>query len=84
MTLSPFVNAESIARGVWRKICALISSLFLEIHKVFILKSVVIRTKIFSQSVLDDLIIVYLRGRWTKGPDEVEMQKVEDFPFLLI
>ena len=53
-------------------------------HKVFIPKSVVIRTKIFSQSVLDDLIIVYLRGRWTKGPDEVEMQKVEDFPLLLI
>ena len=43
-----------------RTICALISSLFLAIHKVFLRKNAFIRTQILSQSALADLIIVYL------------------------
>ena len=45
---------------------ALISSLFLAIHKVFLQKSALIRTQIFSRSALADLIIVY-RGRIQSG-----------------
>ena len=40
------------AFGIFRKICALISSLFLAIHKVFTRKSAIIRTQIFSESAL--------------------------------
>jgi len=39
--------------------CALTSSLFLEIHKVCLRKSAIVRTQILSQFILDDLIIVY-------------------------
>ena len=45
-----------------RIISALISSLFLVIHKVFLQKSAIIRTQILSQSTLADLIIVYSTG----------------------
>jgi len=38
--------------GIFRKICALISSLFLEVHKVHLQKSAIIRTQIFSESAL--------------------------------
>ncbi|MGM9587380.1 MAG: hypothetical protein ACI3VA_07845 [Candidatus Limivicinus sp.] len=34
-------------------------ALFLAIHKVFLQKSAIIRTQIFSRSALADLIIVY-------------------------
>ena len=37
------------------KICALILSLFLEIHKVFLQKNAFIRTQIFSGSALAEL-----------------------------
>ncbi|MBR0200296.1 MAG: hypothetical protein IJQ42_09050, partial [Oscillospiraceae bacterium] len=52
------------ACGASRTICALISSLFLAIHKVFLRKSAFIRTQILSGFALADLIIVYLRRRW--------------------
>ena len=54
------VNDDQFAFGIFRKICALILSLFLAIHKVFLRKSAFIRTQIFSQSALAELIIVYL------------------------
>ena len=58
------VNADSIACGIFRQICALISLLFLEIHhKVFLRKSTIIRTQIFPESALADRTIVYLRSR---------------------
>ncbi|MCR5843059.1 MAG: hypothetical protein K6G66_03780, partial [Oscillospiraceae bacterium] len=38
--------------GIFRKICALISSLFLEVHKVHLRKSAIIRTQIFSKPAL--------------------------------
>ena len=38
--------------GIFRQICALISSLFLEVHKVRLRKSAIIRTQIFSESAL--------------------------------
>ena len=61
----PLVNADQIVCGIFRKICALISSLFLEIHKVFLRKSAIIKTQIFSESALADLIIVYLKTIFT-------------------
>ncbi len=67
---SPQVNADQIVCGASRKICALISSLFLAIHKVFLRKSTIIRTHIFSGFALADLIIVYSRGRlWRADGD---------------
>ena len=57
------VNADQIAYGASRTICALISSLFLEIHKVFLRKSAIIRTQILSGFALADLIIVYQEKR---------------------
>ena len=62
LTASPLVNADQIAFGIFRKNCALILSLFLAIHKVFLRKSAFIRTQFFSKSALADLIIVYSRG----------------------
>ena len=63
MTPSPQVNADEIVIGILRTISALISSLFLAIHKVFLQKSAIIRTQILSQSALADFIIVYSRRR---------------------
>ena len=59
---SPLVNADQIVIGILRIISALISSLFLAIHKVFLRKTAFIRTQILSQSALADLISVYLRA----------------------
>ena len=56
----PLVNADQIACGASRTICALISSLFLAIHKVFLRKSAFIRTQILSGFALAVFIIVYL------------------------
>ena len=67
MWCSTQVNAEQIACGDSRKICALISSLFLAIHKVFLQKSAFIRTKIFSRFTLAGLIIVYLQYRQSQN-----------------
>ena len=43
---------HTIRLGIFRKICALILSLFLEVHKVHLQKSAIIRTQIFSESAL--------------------------------
>ncbi|MBR6711284.1 MAG: hypothetical protein IKI81_07110, partial [Selenomonadaceae bacterium] len=48
-------NTAQYACGIFRKICALISSLFLEVHKVHLQKSAIIRTQIFSGSALATL-----------------------------
>ncbi len=48
-------NTAQFAFGIFWKICALISSLFLAIHKVFLRKSAIIRTQIFSESALAEL-----------------------------
>jgi len=53
------VNADQIVIGILRIISALISSVFLAIHKVFLRKTAFIRTQILSQSALADLISVY-------------------------
>jgi len=45
-------NTVQYACGIFRKICALILSLFLEVHKVHLQKSAIIRTQIFSESAL--------------------------------
>ena len=45
-------NTAQYACGIFRKNRALISSLFLAIHKVFLRKSAVIRTRFFSESAL--------------------------------
>ena len=42
------VNADQIAFGILRIICALILSLLLEIHTVFLQKSAFIRTQILK------------------------------------
>ena len=67
MWCSTQVNAEQIAYSDSRKICVLISSLFLAIHKVFLQKSAFIRTKIFSRFTLAGLIIVYLQYRQSQN-----------------
>ncbi|MCR5844401.1 MAG: hypothetical protein K6G66_10640, partial [Oscillospiraceae bacterium] len=41
--------------GIFRKNCALILSLFLEIHRVFLRKTAFIRTQFFSKSALAEL-----------------------------
>ena len=48
-------NTAQSAIGISWKICALISSLFLEVHKVHLRKSAFIRTQIFSGSALAEL-----------------------------
>jgi len=48
-------NTAQSAFGASWKICALISSLFLEIHKVFLQKSAFTRTQIFSGFALAEL-----------------------------
>ena len=48
-------NTAQSAFGISWKICALISSLFLEVHKVHLRKSAFIRTQIFSGSALAEL-----------------------------
>jgi len=45
-------NTAQYACGIFRKNRALISSLFLAIHKVFLQKSAIIRTRFFSESAL--------------------------------
>jgi len=45
-------NTAQYACGIFRKNRALISSLFLAIHKVFLRKSAIIRTRFFSESAL--------------------------------
>ena len=62
-TVENKVNADQIAFGIFRKNCALILSLFLAIHKVFLRKSAFIRlyAQFFTKSALADLIIVYQR-----------------------
>ena len=45
-------NTAQYACGIFRKNCAMISSLFLAIHKVFLRKSAIIRTRFFSESAL--------------------------------
>ena len=51
-------NADQIAFGIFRRICALLLSLFLAIHKVCLQDSAFTRTQILSKSALDDFIIV--------------------------
>ena len=53
-------NTAQSACGISWKICALISSLFLEVHKVHLRKSAFIRTQIFSGSALAELCGVAL------------------------
>ena len=48
-------NTAQSAFGISWKISALISSLFLEVHKVHLRKSAFIRTQIFSGSALAEL-----------------------------
>ena len=48
----PYGNTAQYACGIFRKNRALISSLFLAIHKVFLRKSAIIRTRFFSESAL--------------------------------
>ena len=48
-------NTAQFDCGISWKICALISSLFLEVHKVHLRKSAFIRTQIFSGSALAEL-----------------------------
>ena len=45
-------NTARYARGIFRKNRALISSFFLEMHKVFLRKAAIIRTQFFSESAL--------------------------------
>ena len=47
-----YVSADQFVFGILRIIRALILSLFLEIHQVFLRKSAFIRTQILSQSAL--------------------------------
>ena len=51
----PLGNTAQFAIGASWKICALISSLFLAIHKVLLRKSAIIRTQIFSGFTLAEL-----------------------------
>jgi hypothetical protein len=53
-------NTAQFAFGIFRKNHALISSVFLAIHKVFLRKTAIIRTQILSQSALVDFIIICL------------------------
>ena len=53
-------NTAQSAFGIFRKIRALILSLFLAIHKVFLRKTTFIRTWIFSESALAGLCGVAL------------------------
>jgi len=48
-------NTAQYVCGIFQTICALISALFLEIHKVFLQKTAFIRTQIFSQSAFTTL-----------------------------
>ena len=50
-----FGNTTQSAFGISWKICALISSLFLEVHKVHLRKSAFVRIQIFSGSALAEL-----------------------------
>ena len=54
-------NADPIAFGIFRIIRALASSLFLAIHKVFLRKSAIAKTRILSKSALADRIVVCLK-----------------------
>ena len=54
-------NADPIAFGIFRTIRAPASSLFLAIHKVFLRKSAIAETRIFSESALADRIVVCLK-----------------------
>ena len=47
--------------GIFRKNCALILSLFLEIHRVFLRNTVFIRTQFFSKSALAELCGIALK-----------------------
>ncbi|MCR5844693.1 MAG: hypothetical protein K6G66_12160, partial [Oscillospiraceae bacterium] len=49
--------------GIFRKNRALISSFFLEIHKVFLRKTAIIRTQFFSESALAALCGIALTKR---------------------
>jgi hypothetical protein len=54
------VNDALLTFGILRTICALASPLFIEIHKVFLLKSVIARTQILSQAALGEQAIAHV------------------------
>ena len=56
-------NTAQSACGISWKICALISSLFLEIHKAFLQKTAFIRTQIFTGFALAELCGVAFKLR---------------------
>jgi len=59
-------NTAQSAIGASWKICALILSLFLEIHKVFLRKTAFIRTQIFSGFALVELCGIAFEKRALK------------------
>jgi hypothetical protein len=56
------VNDALSGFGILRTICALTSPLLLEIHKVFLQNSVIVRTQILSQAVLAEQVVAHVTG----------------------